>query len=330
MAKRRITYPGSIYARNGYVYISFRGKRISTGLRDTQHARRVAQSMLEKFWHESREVAQSEYQKPMTTGQAFREFLSTKISRYPKTLRQYRTAYDTIITGDYLLKIGSIERDVQNYIGTTAHSAVTINTYLTLLQIYLNYCSEQGWLPVRNLKKIYKKKEKPVRPEPYTDEECMLILGYLNKRNPELAMMIEFMLETGARVVDCLTLTREQIRDTSIIWQNKITKKPEERPVSDRALEILRQLPERDDRVFRWSYATSSRLHTWLRKTFKVCGISPGRSFQEFRITFRMRMIKRRMPEIYIEYLLRHAKPEVTALHYTGYKSDDIRKHLNE
>jgi integrase len=56
------------------------------------------------------------------------------------------------------------------------------------------------------------------------------------------------------------------------------------------------------------------------------------RGLQEFRVTFRMRMHERGMPEDYIEYLLRHSTTKLMQNYYTDYKiiEDKIREFLNK
>jgi integrase len=290
----------------------------------------VAMQMLEKMWHEQRDIEQQDTGR-RTINKAFNHYLRTKISRYPKTHRQYRLAFKNIISEDYTLKLDHIEKDIHNYIKNTSHSPVTVNTYLTLIQGFVNYCSEQGWLRQKNFKKLYRQKVTRREPEPYTDAEVAHLLEVTREHNYPLAIMLEFMVETGARVIDCLTLTKGQIRKNSIIWSNKITKAAEERPVSARALILLSELPTDGARIFPWRYSTASRLSRTLAKMFERAGIDRnGRSFQEFRSTFRMRLIKKGVPEIYIEYLLRHSRPDITAIHYTSYKSDAILSHLNQ
>lgn len=156
-------------------------------------------------------------------------------------------------------------------------------------------------------------------------EGVATLLAHLDKIRPEMAIMIKFMLETGARLVDCLTLQWSQIKGNKIVWNNKVTKKNEPRPITSTAINLLNKLPKRTDKVFRWSYNTSTRLEKWLKDAFKKCGIEQnGRAYQEFRSTFRMNLLERKVPEIYIEYLMRHSKPEITWEYYTDKSFDTI------
>jgi integrase len=241
----------------------------------------------------------------------------------------YKVAYELIISGDYYLEAEKIEKDVQRYVKSTNHCSVSINTFLTYLNVFVNYCIKKKWIETINIKEDYKKRVYDNEAKIYNEDEIKQLIEYFDKRDSELSLMMQFMLETGARMVDVLTLERKQIKEKEIIWKNKKTKAPEPRPISNKAIEILEKLPERD-KIFRWTYAGSSFCSKLLREAFINVGIEQDeRSFQEFRSTFRMRLAKKGIPEAYIQYLMRHNKPVTTWKYYTSFEKEFGLKYLN-
>jgi integrase len=250
--KPKKSFPGSIIIDKRYntLYIKFKGKKTATGLKDTKINRKIAEAMLEKMFYDYTRLGELPGKKKLIS-EAFKDFLLTKINKYDKTLKCYQWAYNAVISGDYYLNNDRIESDIQKYISKTSHSAVTINNYLRHLQVFFNFCIQKKWIEYNNYKADYSKKETHT-PQSYTDDEIRQIINYFDNNDPEISLLIQFMLETGARMVDCLTLTKDRIKAKSIIWQNKITKRNEERPVTQRTIEILKTVPKRkDDRLFR-------------------------------------------------------------------------------
>ncbi|MCL5992481.1 MAG: tyrosine-type recombinase/integrase [Bacteroidetes bacterium] len=329
--KKHRTYPGSIFEDKGHLYIKFKGKKKSTGLKATKKGWEMSELLLEQMWMNYNKLGNLGTQR-IKINDAFKEFLAFKINLYDKTRRNYQNAFKSIITDNYYLYVDKVEKDIQNYLKTTKHGAVSINTYLTNLQVFLNFCAKKKWIERTTFKSDYKKKETERENESYSDEEIEKYLTYFRSRDNEVALLIEFMLETGARIVDCLTLTPSQIKpeEPLIIWKNKITKNDEPRPITKKALSILQSLPKRDGQVWRWTYRGAGFLNKKLRIANKDLKIDArGRSWQEFRVTFRMKLLRRRIPKEYAMWLLRHKTPEVTEI-YTHYQQKEIMNLVEE
>jgi integrase len=328
---RKRTVSGSIYVQKGRgkLIVKYAGKAVHTGLEDTKEGRKLAQEILEKIYLESKGIGKPATQK-IRYGEAFARFLKFRCAtKAEKTKRQYVTAFKKIFSEDKLLTKENVQNDTYKYVHETKYTQVTINTYLTCVQVFLNYCIEEKLLESVNVKKAF---SIPVETtvQSYTEEEISVLLSYLDTRKPELAIMIRFMLQTGARVVDCLTLTRDCIGTNSIAFRNKITKKKEVVPVSDKALELLRELPERE-KVFSWQYTTQSRLVRDLIVAFDATGIERnGRGFQEFRTTFRARLLESGIaPELAMK-LMRHSDIRTTMKHYTKIEDSALRNAIEK
>ena len=328
--------PGSIYkpANCNRLYINFKGRRIATGLVADRQGYAIANRMLEKIfinYHNLQDI-----QTTVTYREAWSEYKETLVHKAMRTIESYESSFKTIIKNiDDYITLTNVEAYILNYLRTTKHSKVTININLTQFQIFLNYCTERKWLEKTKFKSKYSFKLERHNALSYTRNECYSILKYFLLHNKEMAYFIWLQLETGARVVDLLTLEWKQIDflNERITWLNKITKLEEARPASKKAIKILLRLKKMNKaKVFSWSYSSQSKLTKRLSKAMISLGIERGkRSLQEFRVTFRMRMAQRGMPENLIEYLLRHSSSKLMDNYYTDYVQLDktIRAYLN-
>ena len=331
MRNKKRTYPGSIFAQDGYIYVNVKGKRYATHLTDNKIGRERAKEFLEQIWEKENDL-ENRIVKGMYIEDAYKKFEEFKINLYEKTRKNYKLAFNAIIRKNYTMNIEDIERDVQYYIRNTEHSAVTINTYLTNLQIFLSYCIKKKIIMPVNLKEDYKVKEIRTHPDIWQKIEIESIISYYEKEKNAMAVMLKFMLMTGARFVDCLNLLPSNIKEEKIYFHNKITKKIEIRPLPKKAKDILEELPKYKDRIFPWRYSTSSKIHKWFNDACKKLNIERnGRSLQEFRITYRMMLVDAGTPEVYIQYLMRHSKQETTFERYTRLEENpEIKKYIEK
>jgi len=295
MAKKK-TFPGSVYkpAGTNKLYIKLYGKRIATGLEDTYAGRKLADAMLQQMYLQHHNLS-SEPER-LTAREAFKEYLEyCRVMHQPKTIVNYELAFNTFVKKDFELTKENIEKCVIEYLRTTAHSDISINSYLNQFQVFLNFCSRRDYCKIINILKVFKRRDVELKPQSWSDEEIRALTIYFDKYHREISLLIQFMLETGARMIDALTLEWGQVKPNSIVWRNKKSKKPEERPVSTRAMEILAELKQTNkEKVFKWLYSTAPTLNKRLRKALSELGIEHNnRSYQEFRVTFRMRLLTR-------------------------------------
>lgn len=339
MAKApKLSTPGSIFvpAKCNKIYIKFKGKTFSTGLAPDRHGYALAKALLEKKFLDYHNLKFDET--VVTFGDAWEAYLRTMIKLSPRTIYSYQHAFEKIIKDkDEYMTNERLENNVLKFIGNTGKLSVTsVNTFLGKFQLFVNYCAEKKWIEPYNFNKKYSSKQSERSALSYTDEECELILRYFDKHNVELAYYIRFMLATGARVVDALNLRWADIDfdNERITWKNKNTKTDEQRPASKEAIALLMDLKAMNKaKVFSWNYSSSSRLAKRLNTCFESIGIAKNRrGFQEFRVTFRMRLLYGGVPEHYIEYLLRHSSGKLIYTNYTDKKETEkiIRKYINK
>ena len=271
---------------------------------------------------------------PVMIKKAWEEFKAFKELR-PKTLQTYESVFGIVTRGeDYPLTQERVEQDLwyfrTEYAQQKNFSPTSINTYLRQFQSFLSWCTEFGYLPKLNAKRKYGARRQKTEVKIFTDDELVLIFTDLRKHDYRLALLCEFMYETGARPVDALTLTPSDFTGETVKWQNKITKAIEERPITVRAQEILREMIELTgdrSRVFPWSHNTLSRITRWFNDCLDRCKVEKdGRSLKHFRTSFKHRI--RHLPFQDQVYLMRHQSANVTIDHYTYYHNQDVGNRL--
>lgn len=157
MAKApKLSIPGSIFKPNkcNTLYIKFRGKQYSTGLKPDKHGYALAKAMLEKKfldYHNLRPTI-----KVVTFKDAWLAFKETLVHKSIKTIANYELAFIKFVkSSDEYLTIDNVERFIISYLKSNSHSNVTINTYLNNFQIFLNYCAEKKWIDKVSFKSKY-------------------------------------------------------------------------------------------------------------------------------------------------------------------------------
>jgi len=333
----KLSTPGCIFKPKSCnrLYIKFRGKQYATGLRPNKQGYALAKALLEKKYLDFHNLKPEI--KTVTFAEAWDAFKNTLIQKAIRTVINYQLAFNNIVTSpnDYM-NSENIENLILQYLKSSKHSKTSVNSYLNQFQIFLNFCSQRKWIDKINYKGKYAMKTIKGQAKSYNKKDIDLILNYYENVEKEFSMLIEFMLETGARCIDALTLqwTQIDIEKANIEWVNKRNKLPEKRPVSNKAIAIIKQLQIKNkSKVFSWAYSSATNLNKKLNKCFEAINIEKNkRSMQEFRVTFRMRMKEREMPEDLIEYLLRHSTGKLIYNHYTDYEALEtkIRQYLNE
>ena len=309
MKKKR--FPGSIYKpkNSNTLYIKLKGKRIATGLQATKENYKIAETILEKLFLNQYQPAQV----PQNFIDAWNQYESTLVNKSPKTIQNYKYAFNTIVKKENYydnISLTNIELLVVKYLQTTNHSKVASNTILNEFQIFVNYLTSTGIISKKlDLKKKYSFKLQKFLAKSYTDLELLKLYKYFYHKNLQIFYLIIFQVATGARMVDALSLRWEDVKynENIIVWKNKITKFVEPRPASKLAFKILRRLETTNrEKVFTWKYPYSN-LNKYLKIALQELGIEQNnRSFQEFRVTFRMKLFRKGISKDIAQYLLRH------------------------
>lgn len=348
-ARKRKTVPGSIFEENGRWTLAVRinnevDKRgnpkytkIRTGLPATTANIRLVEEKRDAI-HREGFLPKPKESRTIRIQEAWELFTQTK-DLLPKTLTNYQLAFEVIVRKqNYQMTVENLEDDLLHFKNRTArergYSPVTINTYLRQFQVFLNFCTEKGFIPQTKFKSQFQRREPKPDVQIFSEEELALLLNEVLSTDREFGLMCSLMVETGARPVDVLNLLRRDVDVAKgiICWRNKITKIEEPTPISAHAQQIIAEalaLAGEREKVFRWQHSSLSPLTDKLNAAMERCGIEKhGRSFKHFRTTFKYKI--RHLPFEFQMRLMRHSTPDVTLGHYTAYNTKELQEKLNQ
>lgn len=341
---------GSIYVRNNILWIRLGKVRRSADVYDTPEGWQIAEEKLALLHREISGLAIKSQRSIMTYSEAWAEFVRCAVNRSRNTIINYKSAFAKITKGNetMVLTTRSLENDIIRFVNDCDVNKVSMRTYLTGIRVFVNWAAKRGYIDKIDVSS-YMPRRVTNQATSFSKSEAEFIIKYLreNRRN-KIVLIILLMLETGARVIDALTLEWSQVNlsKKTITWRNKITKEPEPRPCSEytvKILEVCKKIKNTDNNlVFNSKYPMPRAMRRWLIRALNALHggeIKNGhhdnnrnkeldnRSFQEFRVTFRMRMARRGMPEAMISWLMRHSDARLIATNYTNYA--EVRRFLD-
>jgi len=213
---------------------------------------RINASIADGSWLEFKQKLQLRDRGAIT----LQEYSETYIEQYAKVRNKPR-AWQRKLTSLKPLKqfMGKIELEaitpvrLHNYVSWRKKSGVsdaTINRDLTILKHMLNYATECGVIegnPVANFKNLKEERKERQR---FTEEEIQRVI---NKVKPECRPLFTFILETGCRREEALSVTHPQVQaDARLVVFTNNTKSRKYRyvPLTEKALEAIHALPKLD------------------------------------------------------------------------------------
>ncbi len=324
----KTSFPGSIYkpAANNRLYIKFKGKRIATGLKADKEGYKIAQQLLQRLYFEY--YGMDDIRKTVYIQNAIKEFMEyIKKSRASKTYYNYQATFSQIVQDkNFVLNKPNIIEALNQFDVKKRLLPSSYNLRLSSFNTFLSYCENKNYIEKIDTSYFKRKKMQKKPTSSFTLKECYLLIQHYtstNTKNHELAHLIYIMVETGARLVDALTLEWKDvdIENKYVTWKNKITKYPEKRPISTRAANMFKFLKAKNkSKPFNLSYNRVPSYWKSLKLSMKNLGIDPtNKSFHKFRVTFRMRLKAKGMPEEDIKYLMRHSDASLIYESYTDW-----------
>lgn len=241
----------------------------------------------------------------------------------------------------------SITQYLQHYVDVEAverrHSEVTVKMILRHIYLFVNFCIKEKLLPQTDYKprmrRAAKTKEEMARGVQRSDDKIKVfkaseipkMLEAFYAFDEEFGILNEFMLETGARPVDALTLHFNQFDSPAIIFLNKITGREERSVVSKRTHELMERMKELAagrEKVFRWKHSTLPKLSQWFRTLMEQAGVERrGRSFKHYRTTFKRSISSIGSFELQMK-LMRHSTADVTLGNYSSLGDEFLERAL--
>jgi integrase len=328
MKKKKLSpYPGSLYADYGKWVVKIKGKKYHTGYDATKSTLLIAKEFHRITWLEI--IGGKTINNKMQIKDCWNEFKKYKSNKMEKTLINYELSFRRIVTENYIIDLKRIELDILKLLRDDRLSNISKADYLRQFYIFLNWCYRNKYIDdPRYLRELMPKYT--ITPQSWKKEEIEKLTEYFCITDPEMSILIMLMLNTGARMTDALHLEWKDIKGNLIIWKNKITKNEEPRPISNYVQQLIKLL-KNENKLFRWTINGSSYLNKILRDASHELKIDRNkRSFQEFRVTFRMRLKQKGMREEDIKYLLRHSQTGTTEKYYTEFYNNELIETLNK
>ncbi len=317
--------------RQPLLKIKVKDKQKYLGYPDTPLARKAAKLELDKLYNEVYGITKEESQSSILISQAWDEYRRNYlVNKADKTILGYVDSYKKIVTADLVLNRENIELLVDNFIITAKEkmSNTSINIYIRQFRAFIFWCVDRHYLDRINFKQ-FRQTENRKEIKIYSETEIKQLIDYFSLEDVEFSRLLEFLLNTGARINETLELTWQDVKDNEIIFSNKTNKKFESIPLSNRVRRILDK-QNNEDKVFRWLPSSQSYLLTVLNKGMKSCSISKqGRAFHEFRKTFLYRLFQSGVPLEIAYKLMRHHSIQVTMNYYAYFDRSTLVSHLD-
>jgi integrase/recombinase XerD len=191
------------------------------------------------------------------------------------------------------------------------------------LKSFFRFCFDSGWIknnPAKSIKppKVY---DPPVLP--FSDEEMKKILAAcdshaLPTRAVQLRALVLLMRDSGLRIGDACTLSRDRIRNGLLELYTAKSGTKVRLPLNPRAVKALKSIPTGNGYYF-WSGESKRRtcINVWeesFKKMFERAGID-GHSHQ-LRHTFAVGLLQKGLSKENVSTLLGHRSIKVTERHY--------------
>jgi integrase len=250
-----------------------------------------------------------------------------------RTVELDKLSYNSIVKRSIIASPEQIETEVKTFLSSSKIQNASKNIYMRTFQTFLNWLHEHGHISDRlNLRKKYYFKIPDNENEIFYDDEIKLLFSHFNKTDREFSILIEFLLLTGFRIGEALSLQWSQIKKNKIILANKVNKTSEFVILSPELLALLEELkPVNKEKVFRWKDTSYSRLNRRLSQACEKLGIEKReRSFHEFRKTFLYKLQRADVPVEIAQKLMRHKNISVTIKNYQLIKDKQLENVMND
>jgi len=358
---RKVRCPGSIFARKGYstrLYVKFKGKLIATGLTDTKQNRRVCEDMLWILWRRSMGMSDVEGyanaelvdEPQLTRGglhavhEAREKFDAWMVAtrKAIKTIAAYREGIMLVDPQD--MTADEFEAAAMRYVTKSGVSPASVNIRMRNFRVFARWCVKHRLLDREPNVMEYSPKavRKPV--VVLTTEEWTRVLDAVITRRkhagaPIFVRFLEFLMATGLRVTEAMTIKRRQVTTFDGVpllkMSNKVDGDEEYIPLSTKATDIvnerLKTTMHDTDQLWPWRASSYSSLLRMFNEALVSAGIDTDRrsGFHIIRKTFRHRLKQAGVSLGDAKSLLRHRSINVTEQYYTYYAALDLKKALD-
>jgi integrase len=352
--RRYKSHPGSVFKRGAANtwYVKYKGQCVATGLPATPANRKLAEVILMEMYRRYHGLPSALH--VTEQDQAPVEGLSVRKAReeYERYLRMqdksertivaYMDAIKKMLPDTLVITPMAVELNVEKWIERhrAKYTPASINIFLRNLGTFVHWMRKRKILSEDVDLAQYKRKGDKKHVVVYDDDTCAKLIEHFQieaakggTRGPvyrEFALLLRFLLATGARIGEALRLKRTDMRNGAFELRNKTSADPEYIPVSRDVEAILNLLPTDRDKLFRWTDTSTHHLRTLLAEGFEAIGAKRHGGFHVFRKTFQDRLQRAGVDMADRQKLMRHKNIRVTIEHYTYSDNDRLRKILDD
>jgi integrase len=285
-----------------------------------------------------RHEAKQELETGITLGRFWRDNYLPHASEYKRSIGRDKQLYKRIEPqfGHVLMKeITRLQvQQFQRKLSAESLSAATVNQHLQLMRRLFNLGVEWQFLD-RNVLSRIKLLHVDNRRETFLTEAQIEDLVEVIKTddNRLVCMIILFLLSTGARVGEALSVEWEHIDFENAMWKipasNSKSKRQKHLPLSESALWALKAVERKDDSPFVFASPVTGKAFTGIRRTWyklrRNAGLPSNIRIHDLRHTFASRLVSAGESLYVVQQMLGHADPR-TSQRYAHLSMDAQRR----
>ena len=297
---------------------------------------------LEKARIKAIEVINSGYSAIVTIDKAFEAYEKTGNYSGKRSMARERKRFDLVVApilGEKDIKAITLAdiQEVMESLRPTLKDA-TKNRYLAMLRSIFRFAVDQGYCDKDPTRSIKLKRELPVKLYEVNDDlvyRLSYAVKWLETRYPRTSCLVEFLLLTGMRVGEALSLKWTDLDQTLCRITLRITKTGRIRhvPISEKCFDVLERLalatsdfPD-DGWVFPSSYNNfhmTRPVRPW-KEACKAAELPKSFRFHDLRHVFASACVKAGIPLYTVQGLLGHSSIRMTE-RYSALASSDLLK----
>jgi len=311
----------SIYSKRKILYLSWyeellSGERIhrnhSLKLKDTRENRKLAK-LIKKKKENMLLFSFNKVQREITVSEAYKQFIETKNEKAKATIKYYEHALRLLVKDYGNVSVSNISSEeikeiVQQYKKLSKESIIS---YKKGIKIFFNFLISENFITKNPVGKIERIRNRKV--EVMTDSELEEILFYFKNRNKDHYNLIKFLVLSGFRISEAISLKWRDIKVDHIIVNNQKGKRKDYFPLTEPIREHVRSIMKEGEHVFNYKSVAAAR---HLGKQISIF-TDKKFSFHSFRKKFGTDWAKNLMPAE-LKEIMRHNDIRTTMEYYVG------------
>ncbi len=323
----------SIYSKRKVLYLGWyeellTGKRvhrsISLKLKDTRENRKLA-NLIKKKKENILLFSNLKMQREITVSEAYPLFMETKKDKAANTIQYYKNSLRQLLHkyGDFHVRnIGRGEiKEIEKQL--SGMSKESIISYKKGMKIFFSYLITEKFIsenPIGKIEMIHNRKVVVM-----TDEELEEILYYFENRNNDHYNLIKFLVLSGFRISEAISLRWDDIKKDHIIVRNQKGKRKDYFPLTEAISKHLSIIKKEKETVFKYKQVSSTR-----NIGKHISKITEGKySFHSFRKKFGTDWSRNLMPAE-LKEIMRHNDVRTTMEYYVGLNIIKIGEKMGE